>query len=293
MIDPWLNANRDAISSSLVNITRVPALFGDDNLGNILWGLTIQTRWQISSGRYQSTPSPRIDEFSWWSAINYFLTTVPYLLAVKCKLLPTTQFLPPQVNSPDKFPTIYEDIDPQIAAQWTDYFETIKILQTDPTHTSLENLQRILWKVHDHTVVGATSIFKHELKLLNSRERSFSNGFANFVEVLAIMNLNTSYPALYTLNKMFPQRVLRLLDVPPLIFDMSIQQNALISTMFVINDLTVNSPSVWASFVKTLRNGVADVNCAAKLTQTFNKFFNAPNGNLIATLTSIYTSSCL
>lgn len=275
----------------MLNCTRIPTLFGDNNFGNILWGLDIQTRWQITSGRQQAKSSPRIDEFAWFANINYFLTVVPYLAAMKSDLLPPAQFLPSATNSPDKFPIAYEDVDPEIARDWTNYFETIKILQTDPTYINADNLQRLLWIVHNSTVAKALRKFEPELQLLNYKEKMFANGFGHFVEILAIVNVNTSYPTIYSLNQMFPQRVLRVLDVPPLILDMTLQQNVTVSTYFSINDM-VQVPLVWTVFVETLRNGMATVNCAVKLQQTLDDFLSEPQGDLISLLTNVLSLLC-
>lgn len=291
MIDPWVLAERETVSAALLNCTRIPTIFGENNLGNILWGLDIQTRWQIVSGRQQAKSSPRVDEFAWFANINYHLTVVPYLAAMKSNLLPPTQFLPPTSNSPDKFPIAYESIDPETARDWTNYFETIKMLQVDSTYITLDNLQRLLWVVHNRTVGNVIITFEPELQLLNFKEEKFANGFGHFVEILAIMNVNTSYAPIYSLNQMFPQRVLRLLDTPPLIFDMSIQQNVIVSAYFAINDM-LQVPLTWTIFVQTLRNGMANVNCASKLQQTFNNFLRAPSGDIIALLTSVVSAFC-
>lgn len=284
MIDPWILTQRAVVSSSLLNATHVPAVFGEDNLGNILWGLDIQTRWQISSGRHQSKSSLRIDEFAWFANINYLLTVVPYIAAMKSNLLPPTEFLPPQSNSVGKFPLVYEDIDQDIARDWTNYFETIKILQIDPTYISSDNLQRLLWVVHNRTVAKAIPEFDAELQLLNFQEKKFSNGFGHFVEVLAMMNIKTDYPSIYSLNQMFPQRVLRVSDAPPLILEMSFQQNAIISAYFTINDM-LELP--WTLFVNSLRDAMNNVNCAVRLQQTLTNFLKSPTGDIIASLTSI------
>lgn len=292
VIDPWVIAEREAVSSALLNCTRIPSLFGENNLGNIIWGLDIQTRWQIASGRQQAKSSPRIDEFAWFANINYFLTVVPYLAAMNSGLLPPAQFLPPKSNAADKFPITFESIDPEIARDWTNYFETIKMLQVDATYITLENLQKLLWVVHNSTVVNAFPTFEPEIRLLNFQEEKFANGFGHFVEILAIMNVNTSYPPIYSLNQMFPQRILRLLDAPPFIFDMNFQQNVIVSAYFAINDM-LQVPFMWSAFVDTLHNGMASVNCARRLQSTLNNFLSAPSGNLITLLTNAVSVLCL
>lgn len=290
MVDPWIIDQRAALNLALLNCTKIPALFGEDNLGNILWGLEIQREWQVISGRQKSKPSIRIDENAWFADINYFLTVVPYLVAMKSGLLPATQFLPPQSNSPSKFPITYETIDPAVALDLTNYFELIKILQVDAAFMSLENIQQILWVAHSSTVTKALPTFKQEIRAVNLKETKFSNGFGHFVEILAIMNLNTSYSPIHLLNKVFPQRLLKLSDTPPLILDMTPQQNAIIETFFAIDDMTIVS-TVWELFVQIVRNGMVNVNCSIKLQQALNDFLSAPKNVIMDLLLSV-VSKC-
>lgn len=291
MFDPWIIADRDAISVALLNCTRVPAVFGEDNLGNSLWGIRIQTQWQINSGRQQSqSNAARIDENSWFANINYLLTIVPYLVAMKCQLLPTTtKFLPPQVNPASDYPIVYADIDPAIAEDWTNYFETIKRLRSDPTYVSLESLQQILWVVHNSTVVEALVKFAPKLNSLNIKEKKFSNGFGHLVEILAIVNMDTSYTPTNSLNKMLPQRKLTFWDTPPLIFDMTAQQNVVVSSLFGISDIT-EVDLLWNGLLNALRTGMSATKCAGNLTQTIGDFFMNPRENFLDLLSKVLGS---
>ncbi|KAJ6643332.1 Protein LEG1 like [Pseudolycoriella hygida] len=284
VIDPWVISEREAVSAAIVDCTKVPALFGEDNRGNVAWGLDIQTNWQIESGRQGPRTSGRVDEFAWFAGINYHLTAVPYIAAMKSNLLPPAEFLPPKSNSADKFPTVYEQIDSETAEIWTEYFETIKHLQNNSTYTTLNNVQRLMWDVHNITVSKALKTFEPELQLLNVRERQFANGFGHSVEVLAMFNLNTGYSTIYSLNQMFPHRVLRLLDLPPLIFGMSIAQNTMISLYMAIDQMV--QLNVWTDFVETLRDAMAIGSCAVKLQKTFTNYLSSPKGNLITLLTT-------
>lgn len=292
MFDPWVLADRDAISAALVNDITVPAVFGEQNLGNIMWGIRIQTEWQITSGRQQSQPTAaRVDENSWFASINYLLTIVPYLVAMNCQLLPeTTKFLPPQSSPPSDFPTRYEDIDPALALDWTNYFDTIKRLRTDPTYVTLESLQQMLWVPHNTTVVNALVKFAPKLKSVNVKEKKFSNGFAHLVEILATININTSYPLTYSLNKILPPRKLTFWDTPPIILDMTAQQNFVVLSMFAISDMTEVSP-LWVGFLETLKTGMYVAECARKLREIVVDFFENPLGNLLTSLINVLGSA--
>lgn len=236
-----------------MNSTRIPNLYGDDNLGNILWGLVIQTQWQISSRRQQQSKYPkRIDEFAWFADINYQLIVVPYLAAMNSGLIQPTPLVPPQSNTISKFPLTFDDIAPEIARDWTEFFETVKILQLDSTHVSLAQLQKMLWAVHSKTLTKALPEFEHELQLLNMKERKFANGFGHFVEVPAMLNLNTGYDTMSTLNQLFPQRKLRLSDTPYFILDMTVEQNLVVSAFFAIDDMT-KIPFLWKKFLAIVR----------------------------------------
>lgn len=290
VFDPWLLADREAINKELLNCTRIPAVFGEDNFGNLLWGIVAQTQWQITSGRQQSQPlSTRIDENSWWANINYFLTVVPYLVAMNCKLLPATKFLPSQLNPSSTYPTVYADINPVLAQEWTNYFEAIKRLQNDPTDGTLESLQRNSWVAHNATIADVLVTFVPKINLLNIRERRFSNGFAHLVEILAILNLNTNYSQTH-LNQMLPHRKLTSRDVPPLIRDMTRQQNAVISSLFVISDIA-EEDSTWQGFLEGLRTGMTHAKCAEYLKQTAGDFFKNPRRNFVDSVANVLDSS--
>lgn len=293
VIDPWLISERSEIGPTLLESTRITSQFGEANLGNLLWAIDIQTVWQINTLRQQSDPSSkRIDEYSWYSCMNYFLTVVPYLAAIGSNILPLVEFLPPQSNSQDKFPIIYEKIDPVIATAWTDYFDNIKRLQIDPTYpVSIDYLQRLLWTAHNCTVALTSLQIQQEMEMLNVKEESFATGFAHFVELLAIFNVNTSYSTMDILKEFFPQRKLTVLDTPPLILDMTPEQNALISSFFSITAM-VQVPLTWTLFVNTLRNGMDIVNCAANLQQTLMDFLTDPTDDLIVSLKNVADLLC-
>lgn len=128
------------------------------------------------------------------------------------------------------------------------------------------------------------------MQLLNPTERKFANGFAHSIELFTIINLDTSYNTMYTLNQMFPPRKLELLDTPPLILDMTLAQNVGISMFFTIDGMTM-LPLVWAQFLETIRKGMATIDCAKKLQQTFNDFLAAPKIGIIDLLTNV-ASQC-
>eukprot|EP01035_Chromulina_nebulosa_P017478 gene17478-23030_t len=61
-----------------------------DNSKNILWGLPLQHSWQYVTGRlFSSDNDTTIDVKAWWGDMNYYLSIIPYLGAVKAALLPT------------------------------------------------------------------------------------------------------------------------------------------------------------------------------------------------------------
>lgn len=245
-------SERENLCSALLNGTRIPALFGEDNRGNVFWGIVIQTEWQIRSFRQQPKKLERIEEFAWFAGINYQLVVVPYLAAINSGLVPLATLAPPKLNTRSKFPITYEAISPDLTNGWTKYFETIKILQVNSSYISLKYLQKLLWSVHSQTLYNALPLFEHELKLLNTKERKFANGFGHFVEIPSMINLNTGHDAMFMLNKLFPMRILRLTDVPMSIRDMSVEQNIVLFVFFVIDEMT-KLPAVWKPFLEVVR----------------------------------------
>lgn len=210
----------------------------------------------MSSLRQQCKNSERLDEYAWFSDINYQLVVAPYIAAMNSGLLPPTTIAPPQSNDRSKFPTTYDTIDPELANDWTEYFETIKILQVDSSYISYENLLKMLWAVHTKTLTKTLPKFELELRLLNPKERKFANGFGYFVEIPATINLETSYDVIIKLNKVFPRRVLKISDTPPLIPDMTVEQNIIVAIFFMIDEMS-KVPIVWERFLDMVRNMIS------------------------------------
>eukprot|EP01132_Coremiostelium_polycephalum_P003152 gene3152-3945_t len=269
---------------TILNNTQV---FGGDNSGNFLWGLPIQFHWQFESGRLQTVLQSNgqylVNEYSWWADINYYLSVIPYLSAAKYGLVPPVTFTPPQFNSASKFCLTHANCNQNVMAAWDSYFNAIVQLKSNPNYITKQQLLSIMWKAHSESVVFARGIFKPELDLFNAKERKFGNGWAHFVEILDIVLFETNKTQVETLGTSLPSRMLKLLDIPPFIFDMTPQMNNIIVSMFAIDDMSKLS-LVWTGLLDTLKDITANPKCLALIQSVVNDFASNPIGTFLEIL---------
>merc|ERR1711871_1634262 len=80
-VDPWSYTGRLGAYKTLLN--SASALhFGENGYGNPLWGLPLQFAWQHDTGRLLSQ-TDRINASSWWGAMNYMLSVIPFVGALE------------------------------------------------------------------------------------------------------------------------------------------------------------------------------------------------------------------
>lgn len=65
-VDPWVVEQRLDLYYTLLNATHYPPLFGNNNEGNLLWGLPLQMKWQNESGRLMVQSNGKILGKGWW-----------------------------------------------------------------------------------------------------------------------------------------------------------------------------------------------------------------------------------
>ena len=169
IIDPWLYLQRMGIFKLMVHYTQgYFNSWGYNNTGNLLWGLPLQFGWQMSSGRLRDMADIRsrcaepfcVSPNSWWADMNYYLSVLPFLGALKAGLFPPLKYpvyvaKPPNVRDriKRKFCTSIQECTekhPEVIGDWAEFFERVKDDAVDRNHDSTIAL---MWKAHTTSIL--------------------------------------------------------------------------------------------------------------------------------------------
>ncbi|EGG18540.1 hypothetical protein DFA_04034 [Cavenderia fasciculata] len=296
IVDPWIVDDRLWLYQAILNGTHVPTLFGNDNKGNYLYGLDIQMGWQFQSGRLNDHQQQAIPLTAWWGDMNYYLSVIPYLGALRVGLVPQVTITWPSINSTNiagKFCTNYvlcSSNVKDIVDDWVDYFTLIQqFQQTPPTNltTAKTQLLTVMWKAHTSSIEYAATMFPSELALLGSKESKFGNGWGNFVEVLAIIQFETNFTQVTEFSTSLPPRRLRFFDIPPFIVDMTKEQNNVVASILGVNEMVTKLPLVWSAFLETLKLMMKNPQCQTLISNAFQSYLSSPFSTLIETFLEI------
>lgn len=219
----------------------------DMDRNNILWGLPLQHGWQFESGRLlTSNNDTNISSDSWWGAMNYYLSVIPYFGAVDAGLAPmiSIKYNPDPTIFCDSPSFCYDDVKP-----WKKFFlhanatkdscsennedAKLKVNINTPiadaidfnlTH-GMESLLSLLWSAHLHSIDSALPKFSSKLLLLPEPEQTFGSAWATIVDFIAATFFPCDLPTTDILQKLLPPRLLQDGDQVPFISDFSRLQN--------------------------------------------------------------------
>ncbi|XP_069743067.1 protein LEG1 homolog isoform X2 [Narcine bancroftii] len=239
--------------------------FAPSNTGNVLWGLPLQNSWQFNTGRLadpsnisscgQEIGDPLcISTRSWWSCMNYYLATVPFLGAVEAGLFENWPFeikiLPPEEHMDDFCYTIADchGLNPEMMAKWTTFFQLLKRtkefsqIKLLPTMSSEEDYTwQHMWRAHVASIEAALPKFSDRLAFISASEAQFGVSWANGVEFIAATHFPTNFNQTNSFQVFLPQRMLLPGDQAPSIPDLSKEQNralVALNTLYEGNKLT-------------------------------------------------------
>ncbi|KAF2071379.1 hypothetical protein CYY_007295 [Polysphondylium violaceum] len=287
-VDPWIFQQRDLLYQNIIDATHIPSLFNADNSNNCLWGLRLQFHWQYNSGRLEATGS-NINQQSWWADMNYFLSVIPYLAAMRANLVPQVIITPP--SDPmiaSKVCTTFETCNSTMMARWYNFFETIVAHQNGSSSTTDSELLEIMWMAHTESIHVALEKFDRELKLFSEKESKFGFGWANFVEVISIVNFNTNFTQVTTLSADLPNRMLKFTDFPPFITNMTKDMNNIVLAIHSIADLA--KTPLWNPFLDTLRAICKKPACQTLIDNKIQEFVSHPIPTILDILFNIMSS---
>lgn len=169
IINPWLYLQRMGIFKLMEQYTQgYFNSWGYNNTGNLLWGLPLQFGWQMSTGRLNDmavgqsrcTGSPCVSPNSWWADMNYYLSVLPFLGALKAELFPPLKY-PVYISKPadvsdavkDKFCTSIEECTEkhsEVIKHWAEFFTRVKGGSEDDNH---DVTIALMWKVHTTSIL--------------------------------------------------------------------------------------------------------------------------------------------
>ncbi|GCB70721.1 protein LEG1 homolog [Scyliorhinus torazame] len=250
VINPWNYLDRMGMYKMLLNVTaKYMNHFGPSNTGNVLWGLPLQHGWQFKTGRLadpsdmsscgqQTGDSLCISTTSWWSCMNYYLATIPFLGAVEAGFFDEWPFeieiLPPEDHKDD---FCYNTADchiliPDTMAKWTTFFQFLKKTKEfsqnklSPTIPAEEdNVWQYMWTAHVSSIKAALQKFSERLTYISTPEAQFGISWGNAVDFIAATHFPTNFNQTNIFQVYLPQRMLLATDKAPSILDLSKEEN--------------------------------------------------------------------
>ncbi|XP_033646993.1 protein LEG1 homolog [Asterias rubens] len=268
IIDPWRYLDRLGLYKILLNVTSSDATLGRaNNTANILWGLPMQLGWQFSTGRLQDFTNETacgknqtevvrdnewncISPWSWWGSMNYFLSVVPFLGALEAGLFPHWPhgftFLASLSQPEDYCTSVLECRQryPVTMTNWEDFFLNLYdpnitephylIRDCDDKTSTLSPREQIIitkmWVAHTRSVETGLALFDGtRLMFMSKPEQSFGLGWAHLIGYIAAANFVTDLNTTAILQMRYlPKRLLHSGDTPPLIPDLTWDENMVI-----------------------------------------------------------------
>uniref|UniRef100_A0A4W3ICL1 Protein LEG1-like protein n=1 Tax=Callorhinchus milii TaxID=7868 RepID=A0A4W3ICL1_CALMI len=261
LINPWNYLDRMGMYKVLLTVTAESMEnLGPDNTGNLLWGLPLQHGWQLETGRladlsgtsscgYQSGDPLCISTKSWWSCMNYYLSTIPFLGAVDTIVvvfiispLDVINFTLTPILSP--------------IASLLQFLRTKKssIYKVAPTLSPKEDIiSYYLWTAHVASIEGALSKCSERLKYMSAPEARFGISWSNAVEFIAATHFLTNFKDTNIFQAYLPQRMLLASDEGPTIPDLSEEENRVLVTLNLLNEVnTITGRQIYLNTISLL-----------------------------------------
>ncbi|XP_022084508.1 protein LEG1 homolog [Acanthaster planci] len=281
VVDPWVYTDRLGLYKILLRATSGdPTLGRANNTANILWGLPVQHGWQFKSGRLMDFPNGTrcshtrrgsswncISPFSWWASMNYYLSVLPFLGAVKAGLFsdwPHEIEILASLHHPQDYCTSLESCTTRFSSvvdDWEDFFDILKYRSSwsDPHFQSItgrdgdsfppvpfptlspreQDIIAQLWVAHTNSLETALPLFSASLlPLMSEPEQKFGLSWANLISYIAAVDFVTDLNTTVGFQlKCLPQRVLHQGDRPPKIPDFSWNVNKALLILETAQDI--------------------------------------------------------
>lgn len=176
----------------LIERTNRHGAFGRHDEHNPFWGYASQLAWQQQSGRL-GRDDGAIAADSWWGACNHALSVVPYVAAMRLRVVPALDIAVPPRFEP-------------VMAAWRDAFTAM----TRATPIDHDGARVAIWRAHLASITLAVNTHRAEYAALPAPERRFARGWVRMVDLFAAAGLRTDLDKLVeTGGGALPSRVLR------------------------------------------------------------------------------------
>ncbi|CAF0755776.1 unnamed protein product [Adineta steineri] len=224
LIDPWFYPHRLGLYKILINVTTPFMPFcSSSNASNILFALPSQFGWQFSSNRLFTNGTMNISTNSWWASANYYLSVIPFLVAVDIGLIHKEPFrILRQNNFCSSSTECFRQI-PHAMEQWYLFF--LHLTQSASCISNKKLTQRIIekcylqhiWTAYKSSIYNALPLVESKLDYLPSEvEKLFGLGWARFINLISMTRKNTDlYETIRNQRKFLPFRMLKESDRKP------------------------------------------------------------------------------
>ncbi|CAF0809679.1 unnamed protein product [Rotaria sordida] len=221
LIDPWSYLHRLGLYKILINITTPYMPFcSSSNASNILFALPSQFGWLFSSNRLFTYGTMRISTHSWWASANYYLSVIPFLVAMDIGLIKREPFrIIQRENFCTNFSECFNQI-PDAMIQWYRFFYHLQQSSLCIGHKKID--KRIIDKCYlTHMWIAYKSSIYNSLPLVTSKlqylptnvEKSFGLGWAKLINLISMTRKNTNlYETIKNQRRFLPFRMLRKSD---------------------------------------------------------------------------------
>jgi Leg1 len=209
---------------------------------------------------------------AWWACMNYYLSVIPYLGAVKALGFPPISIHDANPDS-SLFCDSYEGC-PDVVQPWVDFFSYLNASADSCDSSSAESSARIktpagpvafspkipaadyfdfnmtvdmervlnkLWTAHISSINTGLPLFESKLQYISAPEALFGKSWAGLVELIADAYFPCDLAATNFLQNLLPPRILLDSDVPPRIENVTRLQNRaviLIDSIYKVDQLT-------------------------------------------------------
>jgi hypothetical protein len=249
LIDPWSYPHRLGLYKILINITTPLMPFcSSSNASNILFALPSQFGWQYSSNRLFTNSTLNMSLDSWWASANYYLSVIPFLVAVDVGLIPQESFRIVQYqnfcsNSIECLQQV-----PKAMKQWYKFFIHLQQSHKNIDDRIIDNHYLApMWSAYKTSIDEALPLIESKLSLLPSNlERLFGYGWARLISLIAMTRKNTNlYETIKNQHVFLPRRML-------LESDKQKQSNDLPDLVNKSLDLLFSFHFDWLSFIEKI-----------------------------------------
>jgi hypothetical protein len=219
LIDPWYYPHRLGLYKILINITTPFMPFcSTSNASNILFAVPSQFGWLFNSDRLFTNDTMNISTNSWWASANYYLSVIPFLVAVDIGLIIPQE--PFRIIQYENFCSNSDECLHQIpnaTAQWHIFFLRLQQSSSCVGHNKIDGYiidkcyLKEIWLAYKSSIYNSLPLVESKLHYLPSDvEKYFGLAWARLINLISMTRKNTNlYETRQNQQKFLPFRMLK------------------------------------------------------------------------------------